>query len=171
MVVGAVIYKVVDLMTVAPLVNRAKGWLRDLNRWRRCRIGNRRSRADTISQWKAVPPKLLRRTVFRWYKADPQAWCENVSRIQRLHKSRDVRAEAEKLLWDEKRATDLVIGDRLERGHVLDIIYQDEQGAQIKSDHRATTMYGGNPMVKVARGWCHEGPECPDCKRGKRPIR
>ena len=149
-----------------PLFRRIASGRQRLSRWRKCHLGRRKSRADTISTWKAASPKLLRRTVFRWYEADPQAWWEYVWRIRRQHKSRVVRADAEDLLWDEKRASDLRVGDKTERGHVLGIIHQDERDTEIRSGQRTKTIYTGNPLVKVSRGWCKQGRECPDCHKG-----
>jgi len=160
LVVGAVIGKVVDL-TVPPLVNRVKGWLRDLNHWRRCRMGARQKRAETISNWKAAPPDFLRRTVFRWYEADPQTWWSYLHRIHQHHRSRDVRTSVEELLWEGKPAPELRVGEKLKQGgHVLSIMSQEERYTEIRIDPSTTRSYTGyGHIVQVARGWCEQGPE------------
>ena len=107
---GAVIAWLINRLMPA-LSRWAGNGLRRANHWRKFVIGAKRTRAAVISRWKNAPPWVLSATLFRWFEADPQAWCGYVKRVYDSHNSEAVRESARGLLWVDKTVADLQVGD------------------------------------------------------------
>ena len=155
----------VALFTIPPVRAQAlKGWWRAQAFYRR-RIGPRERRASEISQWRAAPPKLLDRTVFRWFREDPQAWWQDVKGVYDRHKSPAIRQVAHELLWRKKRHDALQPGERLRSGgHVVEIVEQSPLYTTVRTSPDRTSTWRGDGMTEVTNGWCDRGADCPDCR-------
>ena len=75
-----------------------RGWVvkswRWVNKWRkRLGIARKPSRAQELSRWEGAPLRVLDSTLFRWFEADPQAWCGYVRWVYARHHSEAVRGE------------------------------------------------------------------------------
>ena len=109
-------------------------------------------------------PRRLRSTLYRWFEADPQAWWEYVDRVYKTHSSEAVRESARGLLWVDKLAADLQVGDiNHHGGHVLGLRRQGGGVRVDTGDGSSTTFGSGATMVSVNRGWCPRGGDCPNC--------
>lgn len=158
---------VVGLFNINPVRAQALRWWRRAGwGWRR-RVGRRERRAAEISMHRAASSKRLERTVFRWFREDPQTWWSYVKGISDRHKSPAVRRAAEELLWRRQPVDALREGERLRKGgHVVEIIHRGPHYVEIRTaPDRRTTWQGEGAMTEVANGWCDRGPDCGDCRR------
>ena len=166
--ITAVITAVITEVVRRALGAFPRGWfrsgLRRVNHWRKFVIGTKRTRAGVISLWKKAPPWMLSSTLFRWFEADPQAGWRYVNRVYRSHGSVAVRESARDLLWVEKPAAEMQVGDIDYRGkHVLGLYRQGDAVRIDTGDGSSTTYRSGTTMARVNRGWCPRGEDCPNC--------
>ena len=177
LIVGTIIAVVAGVLVAAilkalpPLRGWASGWAvkswRWVNKWRkRLGVTGTPSRAQVISRWEGAPLRVLNSTLFRWFEADPQAWCGYVRWVYDSHNSEAVRERARGLLWVDKAASDLQVGDVYEwddeqRGcHVLGLRHHGDWIEVVTdanySPNPIGAMWGtgGKRPVRVYRGWC-----------------
>ena len=171
-VIGAVVTWMLN--QVMPALSRwARYGLRKVNHYRKFVIGKRRTRAHVIVRWRNAPAWVLRATVYRWFRDDPQGWAGSVRRVCELHNSEQERGRARDLLWVEKPATDLKVGDVYQTGgechHVLalrplgDQIEVVTSAGWVPDPWSSRTSYSGTLQVRVNRGWCPLGSNCAYC--------
>ena len=158
-------------------------WVRNglcrVNHWRKFVIGTKRTRAGVLSGWRKAPLRVLRATVFRWFAADPQAWCGYLRGVYESHTGEAVRERASGLLWVDKTVADLQVGDIYGQGrHVLALIPDGETIEVVTDCSFVGADYGGGSEIKpvthqvrVNRGWCPSGDACPYCSMNDQTFR
>ena len=162
-VVGGVLVTAIPkaLPTLRRMGWAVKSW-RWVNKWRkRLGIARKPSRAQELSRWGGAPSRVLNSTLFRWFEADPQAWYGYVRRVYARHHSEAVRESAGGLLWVDKEASDLQVGDVFEQdsgrggGHVLGLRHHGDRIEVVTRANPRETWYApGKHPVHVNREWC-----------------
>ena len=168
------------LSAVPPLRRMGREAWRWVNKWRkRLGIARKPSRAQELSRWRNAPPWVLRSTLFSWFAADRQAWCEYLRGVYESHTSEAVRERASGLLWVDKTVADLQVGDIYDQGrHVLALIPYGETIEVVTDCSFVGADYGGGGetkpvthQVRVNRGWCPSGDDCPYCSMNDQAFR
>ena len=120
------------------------------------------ARSAFMSRRNSVSLVLLELTLFRWYDKHG-GLLPYVKHVQEKHKNERVRRTAYNLLWDDKPAAELKVGDIVDnrdgaRGHVLHIRH-DEDATRVlwHAIHESTSdrAFPTDGSVRVTRGgWC-----------------
>ena len=140
--------------------------IRSLNSIRKLFLATKRTRIETrashISERSSISLRRLRRTLFHWYEDYPDLW-PYMTKVYNDHRNELVRQEVSNLLWVEKPARELRVGDIVRRrnndyGHVVRLFHR-EDGTHVIWDatHRGNSQgfFPKEAMVSTTcRGWC-----------------
>ena len=152
-------------------------FIRSLNAIRKFFLATKRTRFEARAAYLARRPNIslrrLRRTLFHWYEEMPELW-PHLVKIHAEHDNELVSEAAARLLWVDKRATELQPGDIVRINdnsyrHVVHITWGTD-GASVVWDatHRSSSLggYSRDAQVKVTRrGWCPVAA-CRYCQMG-----
>ena len=120
------------------------------------------ARSAFMSRRNSVSLVLLEFTLFRWYDKHG-GLLPYVKHVQEKHKNERVRRAAYSLLWNDKPAAELKVGDIVDnrdgaRGHVLHIRHADDATRVLwHAMHGSTSgrAFRKDGSVRVTRGgWC-----------------
>lgn len=158
-----------------------------INNTRKFLIGKRstriKRRADFMSRRHNASSALLEATLFRWFEKDIKLLPFMLS-VYANHKNELVRASVANLLWEDKPATALQVGDVVDHpsgpsSHILYIVSDDEN----LNDDEVGILWHATPnertigtiaqqtQIRVTRrGWCPLG-NCRYCEMSLAQVR
>lgn len=139
-----------------------------------------RTRREILVNKHWLPRWILRVTVFRWFKREPNDLWEYVHRVYDNHRSKEVRSQSKNLLWHlttVERLTKGMIYDSVDspfnvNKHVLSIEFEGEYAKIITEGYYDTagnlqanvTSYAHRRAeVRTCLGWCRNMPDCSLC--------
>ena len=146
----------------------SRGVARKINRYRKIALARRPIRRDTrrdiLANWRRAPLWLLRATLFRWYEENPSEEWAYVKKVHEQHRRAENRQHAETLLWEDRTAEELRVGDAF--GNDDHVLFGASNGdrvlvvteADIQPDGTSSRLSWQTPaasaLVRVKRGWC-----------------
>ena len=141
---------------------------RKVNRYRKVAFSRRPVRQQTcrdiLSNWRRAPLWILRATLFRWHEENPSDEWTFVKNVHEQHRRAEIRQHAEDLLWEDRTAGELRVGDVFGNDeHVLfgatresRVLVVTDVGLQPDgtSSHTSWQVPAACTPVRVKRGWC-----------------
>lgn len=146
----------------------SRGLAHHVNRYRKVALARRptrqATRRDILANWPRAPRWLLRATLFRWYEENPSEEWAHVKNVYEQHRRTEIRQHADDLLWEDRTAEELRVGDAFGNDdHVLFGASDDDRvlivtEADIQPDGTSSRLAWQTPAasapVRVKRGWC-----------------
>ena len=146
----------------------SRGVALHVNRYRKIALARRPTRRaayrDILANWSRAPLWLLRATLFRWYEENPSEEWAHVKNVHEQHRRTEIRQHADDLLWEDRTAEELRVGDAF--GNDYHVLFGASDGdrvlivtdAYIQPDGTSSRLSWQAPeasaRVRVKRGWC-----------------